>query len=146
MKHGMKELILNPERELTITANLQMKTGLINVNSNPSEAAIHIDGKHIGNTPDTIINLTPGMHLVEVKKKGYEIWSESVEVKGDKENRLSVTLLELTDSVNISSIPSEVKGDKENRLSATLLELTGSVNISSNPSNAIIRIGRQGNW
>ena len=104
---------IEPGKELTITADLQMKTGLINVNSNPSEATIHIDGKHIGSTPDTITNLTPGMHLVEVKKEGYEIWSESVEVKGDKENRLS----------------------------ATLLELTGSVNISSNPSNAIIRIG-----
>ena len=89
-----------------------MKTGLINVNSNPSEATIHIDGKHIGNTPDTITNLTPGMHLVEVKKEGYEIWSESVEVTGEKENRLS----------------------------GTLLELTGSVNIISNATNAIIRM------
>ena len=104
---------IKPGKEITITADLKIKAGSINVTSNPSDAVIHIDSKNIGNTPETITDLIPGMHLVEVKMEGYEIWSENVEVKGDKKNTLT----------------------------AILLEITGSLNICSNPSNAIIRIG-----
>ncbi len=104
---------IKPGKEITITADLKIKAGSINVNSNPSDAAIYIDSKNIGNTPETITDLIPGMHLVEVKMEGYETWSENIEVKCDKKNTLT----------------------------AVLLEITGSVNISSNPSNAIIRIG-----
>ncbi|MBC8551800.1 MAG: PEGA domain-containing protein, partial [Candidatus Brocadiales bacterium] len=94
-------------KQITITADLQMKAGAININSNPSGATIHIDGKNVGKTPKTITDLLPGMHLVEVKLDGHETWSESAEVKGDKENTLTAKLQKLTGSINIKSNPPE---------------------------------------
>ncbi|MBC8552808.1 MAG: PEGA domain-containing protein, partial [Candidatus Brocadiales bacterium] len=94
-------------KEITITADLQMKAGSININSNPSNATIHIDGKKVGETPETITDLSPGMHLVEVIMAGYEIWSESVDVRGDMENTLTAKLQEITGSIDIKSNPSE---------------------------------------
>ncbi len=107
-----KSVDIEPGKEITITADLKMKAGTVSINSEPSNAMVFIDGKKAGSTPETIADLTPGIHLVEVKQDGYETWSESVEVKDDKEYTLK----------------------------AILLEITGSINISSNPSNAIIRI------
>ena len=94
-------------KDITITRDLQMKAGAISINSNPSEATIYIDGKSTGKTPKTITDLQPATHLVEVKMDGYETWSESVEVKGDKENSLTADLQKITGSVNIISVPSD---------------------------------------
>ncbi|MCP4412824.1 MAG: PEGA domain-containing protein, partial [Gammaproteobacteria bacterium] len=94
-------------KEITITADLQMKAGSISINSNPSGAIIHIDGKKSGKTPETITDLSPGIHSVRIIMDGYEDWSESVDIKGDKENTLSANLLEITGSININSNPPE---------------------------------------
>ncbi|MGR3294050.1 MAG: PEGA domain-containing protein [Candidatus Scalindua sp.] len=94
-------------KEITITADLQMKAGSININSNPSDATIHLDGKMVGKTPETIADLSHGMHLVEVMMEGYEPWSKNVDVKGDKENTLIATLQKITGSINIKSNPPE---------------------------------------
>jgi hypothetical protein len=94
-------------KETVITADLQMKSGSISINSNPPEAIIHIDDKKTGKTPETITNLTPGTHLVKVILDGYEDWSESVDISGDKENTLTAELLKITGSININSNPPE---------------------------------------
>ncbi|MBC8552844.1 MAG: PEGA domain-containing protein, partial [Candidatus Brocadiales bacterium] len=94
-------------KETVITADLQMKAGSISVNSKPQEAIIYIDGKKSGKTPETITDLIPGTHLVKVIMNGYEDWSESVDIIGDKKNTLTAELLKITGSINVSSNPPE---------------------------------------
>ena len=93
--------------EIAITAELQIKAGSISISSNPPEAFISIDSKKSGKTPVTITDLSPGTHLVEVRLDGYEEWSESVDIIGDKENTITAELLAITASINIDSNPSE---------------------------------------
>jgi len=93
--------------EIAITAELQIKTGSISISSNPPEAFISIDSKKSGKTPVTITDLSPGKHLVEARLDGYEGWSESVDIIGDKENTITAELLPITASINIDSNPSE---------------------------------------
>ncbi|MBT7349179.1 PEGA domain-containing protein, partial [candidate division WWE3 bacterium] len=94
-------------KKIAIAAELKMKAGSISISSNPSEAFINIDGKKSGKTPVKITDLSPGTHLVEVRMDGYEDWSESVDIIGDKENTLTVELLAITASININSNPPE---------------------------------------
>ncbi len=94
-------------KEFTITADLQMNAGSINVNSIPPEAMVHIDNKEVGKAPVTISDLNPGKHLVTIILDEYEPWSESVEIRGNKENRLNAELKKITGSINIESNPPE---------------------------------------
>ncbi|MGR3174615.1 MAG: PEGA domain-containing protein [Candidatus Scalindua sp.] len=92
-------------RESALKASLQIKSGSISINSKPSNARIYIDGKDVGITPGIIKPIDSGTHEVEVKKGGYETWSESVDVEADKEKSLTVVLQIKTSSISIDSDP-----------------------------------------
>ena len=76
------------DKEKALTAILQIKACSINIKSRPSKARIFLDGKEVGITPDTLRSVAPGRHEVEVRKDGYEVWRESVDVKIGEENTL----------------------------------------------------------
>jgi PEGA domain len=56
-------------------------TSQIAVSSTPAQADIEIDGSFVGNTPSTI-DVTPGDHVVVVKKAGYRDWQRRMKVTG----------------------------------------------------------------
>ncbi len=60
-------------------------TSQIAVSSTPAQADIEIDGSFVGNTPSTI-DVTPGEHLVVVKKSGYKDWQRKMKVTGGSIN------------------------------------------------------------
>ena len=51
----------------------------ITVASNPDGADIEIDGSFVGSTPSTV-ELSPGQHLVAVKKSGFKTWERNMKV------------------------------------------------------------------
>jgi len=51
------------------------------IESTPPGADIEIDGAFVGNTPSTI-NVSPGAHLIAVKKKGFSDWTRNLNVTG----------------------------------------------------------------
>ncbi len=53
----------------------------ISVASSPDGADIEVDGSFVGNTPSTI-ELSPGEHIVVVKKSGYQPWQRKLKVTG----------------------------------------------------------------
>ena len=55
----------------------------VSVSSNPPYAEINIDGKFVGNTP-SIILLTPGDHIVHMRKPGYMPYYQSLHVSSGK--------------------------------------------------------------
>ena len=90
-------------KESVLKAELQIKSGSVSINSKPSNARIYIDGEEVGITPDIIKSIDSGTHEVEVKKDGYETWSESVDIEADKEKSLTVVLRIKTSSISIDS-------------------------------------------
>ena len=93
--------------DVNLTTTLKLKTGSFTIISVPVDATAYIDGKKSGKTPGTITDLRPGTHLVKVIMEGYEEWSESVDIRGDKKNTLTAQLLPITGSINVNSNPSE---------------------------------------
>jgi len=51
------------------------------VESNPPGADIEVDGSFVGNTPSTV-TVSPGSHMIAVKKKGFADWSRKLNVTG----------------------------------------------------------------
>lgn len=51
------------------------------IDSTPSGADIEIDGSFVGNTPSTI-EVKPGSHQINVKKKGFVTWTRTLNVTG----------------------------------------------------------------
>ena len=104
-----KSIDIEPAMKAELTAELHMKVGRVNINSEPSNAMILMDGKKVGTTPKILTDIKPGEHIVEVRTKGFDTWSESVEVRGDKENVIAAVLKETIGSINIKSNQSEAK-------------------------------------
>jgi hypothetical protein len=53
----------------------------VQVSSNPSGADIEVDGDFVGSTPSAI-QLSPGEHMLAVKKSGYKAWERKIKVTG----------------------------------------------------------------
>ena len=104
-EHWSENIKVIAGKEYTMTAALQEITGSIDIKSEPSNATILVNGKETGPTPETIKDLKPGKHQVEVRMDGFENWNNSVEVASGKESKLTVTLQQLTCSVNVNSKP-----------------------------------------
>lgn len=85
--------------------------GAIYITSSPSGANIGLDGQWWGNfrtTPDTITDITPGHHLVQIAMDGYQTWSTSVDVDAGETAYVQAILLpeDLHGTLSISSDPS----------------------------------------
>lgn len=53
------------------------------ITSTPSGAEVQLDGNFVGNTPSSI-GVSPGDHLISVKKKGFALWQRKVRVSSGR--------------------------------------------------------------
>ncbi|MCP4413963.1 MAG: PEGA domain-containing protein, partial [Gammaproteobacteria bacterium] len=120
--------------ETTISAELNIKTGTICVNSKPTGAKVLIEGNEVGNTPVTKPDLKPGVQNVEIQMEGYETWNEKVEVVPDKESVITAELKMETGSLSINSEPTNanvsIDGKVVGKTPATISDLNpGTYNV-----------------
>jgi hypothetical protein len=87
----------------------QIKTGSIMVKSKPPSAMIYLDDDNIGVTPAIITQILPGRYKVKIKMNGYDAWSQSVDVKANKETSLTAILQGKDGSIVIGSEPTNAK-------------------------------------
>lgn len=66
--------------------------GNLVVRSNVVDDALYIDGEPVGSTGPTRHELSPGVHVLEVRKQGHETWRRSIRVKGGETERLRAVL------------------------------------------------------
>jgi hypothetical protein len=90
-------------------------TGSISVTSNPSGAAIYLDGVYQGKTlagnPFYIISVQPGSHTIELSMQGYQDFQTTVSVTAGQTTSVSATLNRnpqppSTGTITVSSSPS----------------------------------------
>jgi hypothetical protein len=91
----VQELNLPGESSTVVTAVLDTKasTSLVKITSNPSRAAVSIDGRSVGATP-LEIDLSPQSHQVEVERAGYDKLTTTVAVEAGKSRTVDLTLVE----------------------------------------------------
>ena len=61
-------------------------TGALLVSSEPSGAAVKIDGQPAGTTPLQIDRIRAGSHAIQVSLDGYPVWSTAATVVYGKSN------------------------------------------------------------
>jgi len=105
-------------KELTKEEDEGPDTGSIQVNSNPTGAAISLDGQDTGKTTNaTLTDVAPGSHTLKLVKQGYKVWQDTVTVNKGETTHVNVTL------------------EEEPRV--------GSIQANSNPSGAAISLDGQ---
>jgi hypothetical protein len=67
------------------------QSGAITLSSTPENCDVYIDGAFAGNTPANL-KLSVGIHIVEVKKTGYQQYRREMRVFANSETSLRVTL------------------------------------------------------
>ena len=103
-------------------------TGILAVESSPSEAQVYVDGELKGQTPLTLYNFPAGAHSVVVKKEGYSDFEKEANVK-----------VGLTEQINaeLTTLKSEVKSGvtetkpEEGQKEALQTSQSSKINLSS---------------
>ncbi len=102
------EIVKGEDYSVTIP-EIGVVSGKLNINSNPMDAEIYVDGKYYGTTPLLIPKMAVGTYKIELKKPGYNsVVRKNVVIKEDKTTDLNVELLK----GNILRVAGETKGDK----------------------------------
>ena len=92
-----------------ILASLKKVAGHLVVRTEPSGAAISIDGKPVGGEPYEVKDLTPGKHKIKVVKEGYETWEREQTVEARKKVEVIARLKTIDSGLAIDSEPSGAK-------------------------------------
>jgi len=87
-----------------IEAELKVSMGSVNITSKPDNADIYISGIKHGSTP-MIIKIEKGLRKIELKKTGYKIWEQDVQVAEGDIRVISTVLDPVTGSLTITSTP-----------------------------------------
>jgi len=72
-------------------AGNQATFGTVNLSCDLQDAEIYVDGMFVGNAPNSL-KLGEGVHVIEVKKAGYESYRKELKVLGDSELTLRAKL------------------------------------------------------
>jgi hypothetical protein len=83
--NGSKPKPKGPAQNAVAPAKAPEFSGKVNISSQPLGADIEVDGSFVGSTPSTI-NLTPGEHVIAVKKNGYKDWEKKLKFAGGEIN------------------------------------------------------------
>ncbi|KAF5417032.1 MAG: hypothetical protein C5S38_02260 [Candidatus Methanophagaceae archaeon] len=127
-------------------------TGSIKVTSNPSGAAIGLDGQWSGmmdKTPDTLPDVAAGTHTIALKLEGYPDWSTSVRVEAGRTANVhhefpaptpTPTPKPTTGSVQVTSSPSGASVYLDGTYKGTTTLTINGVS----PGKHTIRVSREG--
>jgi len=87
-----------------VNANLEILNGTLKVSSEPPGAEVYVNGSYKGTTP-LVLDLYPDEYTVEIKKEGYNPYSEKVTVKPGQMTSITATLTLLNGVLTVSSSP-----------------------------------------
>jgi hypothetical protein len=103
-------LALNPAATLMAeagisTAEVTPTKGTLVVKVNVSDANVYLDGGIVGTGSVSLDNISPGLHRLTVIKDGYYAQSLTVRVIAGETTKVSVALVPMTGTVEITGIP-----------------------------------------
>lgn len=105
--------------------------GTLSLTSIPERAKIFVDGKYVGIAPLSL-RLSSGQHRLKVRKRGFEVYKESIHIQPGGKHRVDAALVRKEPPS--PKLPFGVPYPKG------LISLTGIVEIVSQPLNSIVFI------
>jgi len=99
-KNAILSLIILISLSLCFFCGCSSKTssnlGTLDVSSSPLGAEVYLDNQYKGTTPVVITDVTPGNHIVELRLRGYEIWSTSGTIEEGGSAQVQASLIPLS--------------------------------------------------
>jgi TolB-like protein len=86
-----KQIRISDLEQAAVEAEL-VRPGPLKVLSTPMEAEVWLDNEHKGATPMVLDNLPPGTHVLELRKEGYAVRTDTVEIVSDREVKVEPVL------------------------------------------------------
>lgn len=90
--NGVEEMTTYILTLLTPQTGQGSSVGNINVNYNPIQSEVWLDGKLIGSSPDIFLDIAVGNYPVEIRKHGYATQKQTITVTGGETVTLEGTL------------------------------------------------------
>lgn len=84
-KEGLVYFDKREDKEISVV--LEPNFGYITIKSDPSGADIYVDEVKVGVTPYLMKKITPGDHVVELRKAGYESYADMVTIQVREQNK-----------------------------------------------------------
>ncbi len=94
--------------EINFTTGNVVDTGILRINSTPTNAKIYLNNTYEGLSPLIINSLIPGTYKVEVATSNYSIWNGLVSVQSQQITNLNSFLLPTNVKQSILSVPGEI--------------------------------------
>jgi len=111
------------EPELKEDAQPTPETGSLDVRANVKGATVYLDGKRVGEAPQTVKELKPGKYQVKVEKAGYKPFEQEVQLAAERRVlRARLTPLAATLRVKSNVAGAQVRLDGKS-VGSTPLEL-----------------------
>ena len=83
-KEGLVYFDKREDKEISV--NLEPNFGYITIKSDPSGVEVYVDEVKVGVTPYLMKKITPGDHVVELRKVGYESYADMVTIQVREKN------------------------------------------------------------
>ncbi|MBI5789811.1 MAG: SUMF1/EgtB/PvdO family nonheme iron enzyme [Candidatus Schekmanbacteria bacterium] len=116
-KETKEEAEVEAQPALAVTGNLpesaaklQVRVnGELAVTSDPADAELYLDGKHLGTTPKTLFDLEAKKYQIKLVKDQYYPWSGEAQIVAGQTRKLDVDLKRFEGSLQVNSMPSEAE-------------------------------------
>ncbi len=69
-----------------------VETGTVMVNTRPGGAEVYVDGRLVGATPLTLVDVAPGSHAIRLVRAGYREWTTTIDVAAGQEVLVAASL------------------------------------------------------
>jgi len=89
-----RSLRLESAASESITVDLSARVGTVNINVEPADATVYVDGRARG-TGNTIVRLSSAPHRIEIKRQGFRDWSTTITPRPGYPQTVTATLRSL---------------------------------------------------
>jgi hypothetical protein len=100
-----RDVFVEAGKRIEVLAQLKVKEGSLDVQSDPSGARVFLDGNELGETPLTLSGIRLGHHRIRVTKEGYVSYEEQVTVTEGERKKVLASLRKMTGILSIRTEP-----------------------------------------
>lgn len=75
-----------------VPSAVAVETGTVMVNTRPGGAEVYVDGRLVGATPLTLVDVAPGSYAIRLVRAGYREWATTIDVTADQEVLVAASL------------------------------------------------------
>jgi len=103
------DLVIEDRTPIKLEVDLMAASGTLNIETDPADAEVFINGISRGKTPVTIDRIPEGSVTIDIKAAGYETHTRQVSLAAGEVQKINLAMKPLPGTVRIVSIPNNAR-------------------------------------